>query len=187
MVDFDQMAGAAKRFNQSDAPVELNIGDEWRARWVEGEGLPADVPVLHVYGSLVMDDKGYVVLERGSEARWSTVEGSVAAGEKPEPALKRLAKEQANATVARVEMVGFLDCRATSHNPDYHKDSRSLRPIYLVAAKQVKDLGSGAAFERRRLPMNEYMMAIRNRYPEIDDYLPKAVERYMILRARGEL
>jgi hypothetical protein len=188
MVDLDQAAMAAARIAMhSNAPVELNIGDEWRGRWVEREPLPSGVPVLHVYGALVMDDRGYVVRERGSEARWATIEGPVAASEKPEAALKRLAKEQANATPARIEMIGFLDCKATSHNPDYPKDARSVRPIYLFAAKQVKDLGSAAPFERRRLPMNEYMVAIRSRYPEIDDYLPKAVERYMILRAKGEL
>jgi ADP-ribose pyrophosphatase YjhB (NUDIX family) len=187
MVDFAQAAAAAKKFNISNAPVELNIGDEWRGRWVDDEPLPAGVPVLHLYGVLLMDDRGYVVRERGSASHWATIEGPVGPGEKPETALKRMAKEQANAAPARMEMVGFLDCHATSHNGDYPRDSRSIRPIYLFAAKQVKDLGSAAAFERRRLPMNEYLVAIRNRYPEIDDYLPKAVERYMILRAKGEL
>lgn len=187
MVDLGAMAAAAKKYNQSDAPVELNLSDEWRGRWVEDEPLPADVPALHVYGVVLMDDKGYVVRERGSDSRWATLEGAVGDGEKPEAALKRLAKEQANATPGRIEMVGFLDCRATSHNPNYPKDARSVRPIYMLAAKQIRDLGSTASFERRRLPMNEYMVAIRNRYPEIDDYIPKAVERYVILRARGEL
>lgn len=187
MVDFGQMAAAAKKYNRSDAPIELNLGDEWRARWVEAEPMPDGVPALHVYGVLLMDDKGYVVRERGSEARWGTIEGPPAPGETPEAAIKRLAKDQANATAARLEMMGYLDCRATSHNGSYPKDTRAVRPIYLFPAKQVKDLGSTAPFERRRLPMNEYMVAIRNRYPEIDDYLPKAVERYMVLRAKGEL
>lgn len=187
MVDFGQVAAAARKFNISHAPVELNIGDEWRGRWEDEEPLPLGVPVLHLYGVLLMDDKGYVVRERGSSTAWCTIEGSLEEGEPPETALKRMAKEQANAAAARIEMVGFLDCRATSHNRQYPKDSRSIRPVYLFAAKQVKDLGPAAPFERRRLPMNEYMVAIRNRYPEIDDYLPKAVERYMILRAKGEL
>ncbi len=187
MVDFGQVAAAAKKYNVSNAPVELNISDEWRGRWVEDEPLPDGVPVLHLYGVLLMDDKGYVVRERGSQGAWATIEGPVVAAEKPEAGLRRIAKEQANAAPARMEMVGFLDCRATSHNREHPRDSRSVRPIYLFAAKQVKDLGGTAAFERRRLPMNEYMVAIRNRYPEIDDYLPKAVERYMVLRAKAEL
>ena len=187
MVDLGQMAAAAKKFNRSDAPTELNMSDQWRGRWVEGEPLPAGVPVLHLYGAVLMDDKGYVVRERGSEARWGTVEGAPNDGEKPEAALKRLAKEQLNATPGRLEMLGFLDCRATSHNPDHPKDTRSVWPIYLFVAKQIKDLGPKSAFERRRLPMNEYMVAIRNRYPEIDEYLPLAPERYVVLRARSEL
>jgi hypothetical protein len=181
------MEAAAKKYNRSDAPIELNLGDEWRALWVEGQPFPEGVPVLHLYAAVLMGDKGYVVRERGSDARWGTVEGPVAPGEKPDAAIKRMAKEQVNATPVRLELMGYLRCRATSHNTEYPKDSPAVRPIYLFAAKQVKDLGSTASFERRRLPMNEYMVAIRSRYPEIDDYLPKAVERYMVLRAKAEL
>lgn len=186
MVDFAEMSAAAKRYNRSDAPLELNIGDQWRARWVEGEPLPAAIPVAHLYATLVMDDKGYVVRARGTEA-WNTIEGAPEQGEKPDAALKRLAKAQANAAPGRVGLIGYLDCRATSHNTEYAKDARTIRPVYLFVAKQMKDLGRESAYERRRMPMNEYMMAIRNRYPEIDDYLPRTVERYYVMRAKGEI
>ena len=60
-----------------------------------------------------------------------------------------------------------------------------MRPIYLIIAKQVKDLGPSAAYERRRLPLNEYTMAIRTRYPELHNYMVPAVDVYLTLRARG--
>ncbi|HEX6032528.1 MAG TPA: NUDIX domain-containing protein [Tepidiformaceae bacterium] len=186
MVDFSQLGALAERVNRSYAPVELNIGDEWRAMWEDVEPMPLDVPVGYVYGVLVMDDKGFVIREKGSE-KWGTLEGAPAKGEKPDAALKRFAKEYANATAARVELIGYLDCKATSHNPDHPAGTRSVRPMYLFSAKQVKDLGRAAGYERRRLPMNEYMMALRQRYPEIDEYMGRAVERYLVLRARGEL
>ncbi len=187
MVDLTRVAElAAAEAARSGAPTELNLGDQWLGRWEDEEPMPDGVPVLHVYGVLLMDDKGYVIRARGTEV-WGTIEGPVLPGEKPEIAIKRLAKEQANATTSLVSPVGFMNCRATSNNPAYAKDARAIRPLYLVAAKQVLDLGRGAATERRRLPMNEYMMALRGRYSEIADYLGKAVERYMILRAHGEL
>ena len=187
MVDMERVAQlAAREAARSGAPIELNLGDQWIGRWEDEEPIPQGVPVLHVYGVLLMDDKGYVTRARGTDV-WGTIEGTVADGEKAEAAIKRIAKEQANATAALISPMGYLDCRATSHNPTHHKDSRAVRPLYLVAAKQIKDLGREAATERRRLPMNEYMMALRGRYPEIDDYLGTAVERYMIMRARGEL
>ena len=187
MVDISRVAElAAREAARSGAPVELNLGDHWLGRWEGEEPVPSGVPVLHVYGVLLMDDRGYVTRARGSDV-WGTIEGPVAEGEKPEAAIKRMAKEQANATAALVSPMGYLDCRATSHNPTHPKDARAIRPLYLVAAKQIKDLGREAPTERRRLPMNEYMMALRGRYPEIDEYLGRAVERYMIMRARGEL
>ncbi|MFN0095213.1 MAG: NUDIX domain-containing protein [Dehalococcoidia bacterium] len=165
---------------------ELNISDEWRGRWVEGAALPDGVPVLHGYAVVICDDKGYVTRPAG-DARWGVVEGVVAPNETPLAWAKRAAKEQASATAGVVEMLGYLDCRATSHNAAFPVGTPSVRPIYLFAAKTVKELGKASGYERRRLPLNELAALLRSRYPEFEREMSDAVNRYMVLRAKGEV
>ena len=179
--------GVTIYFPPPPGAMELNFGDEWRARYVSGEELPKGIPATYGYALLVLDEKGYVVRSRGEDGPWGTIEGDFLAGEKGPAWAKRVAKEQANATPARSELVGYLECRATSHNPDFPVGATTVRPIYLIIAKQVKDLGPSAAYERRRLPLNEYTMAIRTRYPELHNYMVPAVDVYLTLRARGEI
>jgi len=167
--------------------LELKIDDQWRARWEQATALPPGTPVDYGYVLVCMDGKGYVCRKRGSEEVWRTPEGSALAGEKPGAFAKRIAKEMLAATAGTVDLIGYLDCRATSHNRDYPKDAAAVRPVYLVVAKQVKDLGPGASFERRRLPINEYSAAIRIRYPEFEAYLSEGVQRYAVLHARDQL
>jgi hypothetical protein len=165
---------------------ELNIGDEWRGRWVEGDGLPAGVPALHGYAVVICDEKGYATRPAGSPL-WGVVEGALDAGEAPLAWVKRAAKEQAAALPGTVEMLGYLDCRATSFNPSHPPGTPSVRPIFLFAAKTVKELGKGSAFERRRLPLNELAALIRNRYPEFEKEMSGAINRYLVLRSKGQV
>jgi len=165
--------------------VELNLADQWRARWVAEQVLPKDAPVVYAYSLVFMGDKGYVTRSTG-ETAWDTVEGELATGEKPETFVKRAAKERTGAIVGKVELIGYFECKATSHNAGYPKDTLTLRPIYVAVAKQVKDIPAGSAYERRRLPLNEYMAALRSRYPQLELYFAKAVERFAIMRAKGE-
>jgi hypothetical protein len=163
---------------------ELNLDNDWRGRWVEMDELPDHAPVDYAYAAVLMGDKGYVTRPRG-ENTWRTVEGGTGT-EKPEAFLKRAIKEQIGATIARTEMLGFLECRATQHHPELPKDTIRVRPVYLVVAKKVDDLGAESPYERRRLPMNEYLIAVRNRYPERADQFGEAGQRYAVLRAKGE-
>ncbi len=166
--------------------VELNLEAQWRARWVDEQVLPVNAPVAYVYALVFIGDRAYVSRRAGDES-WATVEGPVPPGEKVEPVVKRLAAEQTGAVASKLLLAGFLECRATSHNPDYPAGAITVRPVYGVVARQVKDLGPSSPYERRRLLLNEHMEAIRKRYPELREYLGKASERYMVLRARGEV
>lgn len=165
--------------------LELNISDAWRARWIKDEELPAEVPVNHAYGVVYLGDKGYVCRPEGATV-WGTVEcapGSVDA----EEALRKAAKEQTGATIDKAVLIGFLYCKATSLNPDFEAGAPTTRPIYILSAKKVDDIPAGSPFERRRLPINEHIKALRERYPEIGAYMAEAAEKYLVLQAKGEL
>jgi hypothetical protein len=166
--------------------VELNLGDQWRARWVDEQELPPNAPVAYAYALVFMGDRAYLTRPIGEEP-WRTVEGPVPPGEAPEAALGRLAAEQTGAVAARLLLVGFLECRATSHNPEYEAGAVTVRPVYALVAQEMTDLGPGSPYQRRRLLTNEHIEAIRQRYPELWKYLGKASERYLVLRARGEV
>lgn len=163
---------------------ELNLDNDWRGRWVNMDELPEHAPVDYAYAAVLMGDKGYVTRPRG-QAVWGTVEGATGS-EAVQAFLKRALKEQMGATIARTEMLGFLECRATQHNPDVPKDTIRVRPVFLVVAKKVDDIGAESPYERRRLPMNEYLKAVRNRYPELAEQFGDAGQRYAVLRAKGE-
>lgn len=164
---------------------ELNLGDLWRARWVEGGPLPRGVPVDRLYGVVLLDSKGYVSRARGAE-HWDTLEGVPAAGEPPAAFLKKLARDHVGADATVIELIGYLDCRATSHNPTAPAGTAAVRAFYTMAARKVAANPGDPAFERRRLPLNEFMQALRLRYPEFEEYFGKSVERYVILHAKNE-
>ncbi|MCC6382057.1 MAG: hypothetical protein IT304_06075 [Dehalococcoidia bacterium] len=164
--------------------LELKLGDEWRAKWVAEGALPPDAPVIYAYAAVYMGDKGYVTRRAGDD-RWGVVEGPLGTGEKPTAWVKRASQAQVGATLARVELIGYLECKATSHNPDFPAGTTTLRPVYLVVAKQVKNLPADSGYERRRLPLNEHATAIRARYPELDQYLLQTLDRFAVLRATG--
>ncbi|MCK9520213.1 MAG: hypothetical protein M0R74_14495, partial [Dehalococcoidia bacterium] len=165
--------------------LELNLGDAWRGRFTEADELPAGAPIDYGYAVLFMGDKGYVSRPNANE-RWGVIEGAFHDGETVEEWTARVAMEQAGATLARTDLVGYLDCKATSHNPDHPAGTIRVRPIYLVVAKTIDDVPEETGYARRRLPFNEHARAIRDRYPELQGYLSKALDRYMVLRAKGE-
>jgi len=164
---------------------ELNIGDAWRATWVADEEAPADAPVLHGYVVVVSDEKGYVSRRTG-QANWGVAEGAVQAGEKAAAFVKRAAAEQAGATAGKAHPIGYFECRATSHNPDFPVGTTTVRPIYLFVATKMKDLGKDSNYERRRLPLNEFAKALRQGYPELNESITRAVDQYLVLKSRGE-
>ena len=164
---------------------ELNLGDAWRAVWMEGHDLPADTPVSYCYVVAVCDGKGYVTRPAG-ESRWGVVEGDVPATEKALAFVERAALAQVGATGGRTELLGYFDCKATSYNTEFPLGARTLRPIYLFIAKSMKDIGRESGFERRRLPLNEFARALRDGYPELGETITGAVDRYAVMRARGE-
>jgi ADP-ribose pyrophosphatase YjhB (NUDIX family) len=164
---------------------EINLGDLWRAKWVDTDELPANAPVKLVYGVVFAADKGYVTRRKG-ESVWNVLEAEVAKGEKPLDCAKRAAFEQFGAKAQRVVMVGYLECKATSHNPDEEAGTVSVRPVYSVAASKVEDVPDESGYERRRMPMNEHGRALRARYPEFAEYLAQATESYVLARVKGE-
>jgi hypothetical protein len=163
---------------------ELNLNDQWRGRWIDEQELPEYAPVNYAYAFVMMADKGYVT-RREDEQFWDTIEGAVE-GESAEAFVRRAAKERMGATVGTLDMIGFFECRATSHNPDFAAGSITVRPLYLVVAKKVDDVPDGTGYVRRRLPRNEYMKAMRDRYAEIKDYVGMAGSRYVMLQAKGQ-
>jgi len=165
--------------------VELNLGDQWRARWVDEQEMAPNAPVAYVYAAVYMGDNGYLT-RRAGEDHWNTVEGPLPPNERPEAFVRRATKEQTGAVADKVVLVGFLECRATSHNPDHEPGAITVRPVYLVVAKQVNDVPAGSPSERRRLPINQHVAFLRQRYPELREHLARASERYMVMRAKGE-
>ena len=43
-----------------------------------------------------------------------------------------------------------------------------------------------SGFERRRLPLNEFAKALRTGYPELNESITIAVDRFLVLQSRGE-
>jgi hypothetical protein len=177
MVDFASMPAYEPRW---PGVKELNLADQWRARWVNEQELPEGAPVHYLYALLGMGDKGYAVRAAG-ENRWGMLEGLV--GDlSAEDFLKTAAKERAGLTIGQTALVGFLECKPTSHNAEFTKDDVVVRPIFVVQAKSVADVPANSGYERRRFPLNEYVVALRTRYPELIDYLTLAVNRYATLK-----
>lgn len=164
---------------------ELNLADQWRARWVDEQALSEHAPVNYVYSLMLMGDKGYVTREKG-ESKWGMLEGDTG-DVAPDAFLAAASKDRFGVTPARIELIGFFECKATRHNSAYSAGELTVRPLYLIAAKKVEDLPDSSTYERRRFPLNEYMVALRARYPELLDYLGLAASRYAILRAKGEV
>lgn len=162
----------------------MNLQDQWRARWVDEQELPGGAPVAYVYAMVLAGDKGY--LARPKEGgRWEMFEGAVGEGEASEFVERELAA-RLGVTAARLVLIGFLECKATRHNASHPMGTVTVRPLYLAIAGEVGDVPPASEFQRRRLPMNEFMVALRARYPELDDHLQAAAAEYAVMRARGE-
>lgn len=164
---------------------ELNLNDEWRARWVAEEVLPPSAPVLFAYGTVFSGERGYAVRPAGSDQPWGALEVSVALGEDPAAAVASAAQERVGARSLQTVLVGFLECKATTQNPDFPVGTITVRPIYLVVAAEIGDLPEGSPWERRRFPIADYLRVLRTRYPELDAYLGEAGQRYLVLRSAG--
>lgn len=167
--------------------VELNLSDQWRAVWVYEQEFPPHAPVFYVYVLVFKGDKGYVTRRAGSNDTWQTVEGEAAEGESPEETASRLAREMTGANVVRSDLVGFLECRATSHNAEFPAGSVTVRPLFVSVADEIGDVPEESGWERRRLPLNEHGLTLRRRYPEMDQYIDLARQHYGVLLGRGEV
>jgi hypothetical protein len=165
---------------------ETRLGNDWLARWIDADTLPAGAPAAYGYAVVLMGDKGYVTRAAGSE-HWDALEGAIPAGTKPDAWLKSAARDRIGATLGKTVLIGYLECRATSHNPEFAAGTVTIRPFYAVAAKKVEDQPRDAGWERRRLPANEFSAYVRQRYPDIEEYLQKAIELVLIWKARGEV
>ena len=164
---------------------ELNIGDEWRAVWVKDDEIPEGAPVIYAYAVVMTDEKGYVSRPSGTP-KWGVVEGTLGLDEDAKAWIRGAVREQAGGEGGRLELLGYFECKATSNNPDFPKGTATVRPIYLAIPKKMKDIGKDSDFERRRLPLNEFAKALRDRYPELNECITSAVDRYLMLRAKGE-
>jgi ADP-ribose pyrophosphatase YjhB (NUDIX family) len=164
---------------------ELNIGDEWRAVWEAADELPESAPVFLGRVVVFKDDRGYATRPADSNDAWGIVEGYLDPGETVEQFVERATLEQTGATLAESHLVGFLECKSTSHNPNFQAGDVTVQPLYVGVAKSIADIPDGSPYERRRLPINEFMRAIRARNREIERYLNDAGQRYAVLRAKA--
>jgi hypothetical protein len=162
------------------------LGGEWKARWVDDQPLPSDIPIQWAYSVVICDDKGYVCRKKGTTL-WDTTEGEPNDGEKAETFLQRIAKERVSASSGKIELVGFLDCKATSHNTKTKVGGRTTIPFFLTASGKVQNAPRDSEYERRRLPLNEFMKVLRARYPQFEEYMGLIVDRYQIMKAKGEI
>ncbi|MCC7364234.1 MAG: hypothetical protein IT303_07655 [Dehalococcoidia bacterium] len=165
--------------------LELNLNDEWRARFTEADELPPNAPVQYGYAIVFKGDRGYVC-RAGDDAVWGVVEGPFSEGEQTQEWLERAVREQLGATIAKCELFGYLDCKATSHNPQFEAGAVTVRALYLVAAEEVGEIPDDSPYARRRLPLNEHARAVRDRYPELVKYMSIGLNRYNVWRAKGE-
>ncbi len=178
MVNLSELAAYEPRW---PGVVELNLQDQWRARWVDEQVLPANAPVNYAYAMVLAGEKGYV-LRRPGEPTWGMIEGATS-GTPAQEFIEREVQARMGIRPGLVELIGFFECKATRHNREYAQGELTVRPLYLVVAGDVGDTPAG--WERRRLPLNEFMVALRARYPELDEYLGKAALRYAVLRKEG--
>lgn len=165
--------------------LELNISDHWRAKWVDANELPEDAPVFHAYAVVYKGDKGYVTRPAG-ETHWRTVEGDVQNDEDIDSFLARTVYEQMGIRIKKSELVGFLECKATTRNPNFEAGAITVRPLYIVVAGEIEDVPEESGYERRRMILRDHSTALRRHYPEIDEYINKAIQRYQVIYAKGE-
>lgn len=165
--------------------MEIKFGDEWRAKFIAGDDLPPGVPVAYGYALVLMDEKGYVTRKKGDEGPWLTVEGPANPGEKAEAWAKRVAREQTGATAGSVFVTGYLECKATSHNPEFEAGAVTVRPFMVVVAKKISDVPAESGYERRRLPLNEYSTRLRRQYAAFDQHILAAIDRYVVMARTG--
>jgi hypothetical protein len=163
---------------------ELNLNDEWRAVWVDSDSIPVEAPVVYAYAVVAAEGKGYVTRPVAA-AKYGIVETLVELGDDPAKAARDAALAQVGATAATVELMGYFECKATQFNKEYEPGTATVRPIYLIEAKKVRDIGKESGFERRRLPLNEFAVALRNRYPEMLDPLNKTVDLYTVRHVKA--
>ncbi len=168
------------------AVEELNFGDQWRARFMRAQKLPPGARATHVYALAFLGDRGYLGRQRDTET-WSAIDGAVEAGETGPAAAKRLARDRMGLVAGKVIMVGFLEAIATRHNRNYKTGEAVYRPVYIVAGKSVKDIPASSNYERRRLPLNEYAVAVRRLHSEVDVGFSHAIDQYLLLRSKGEI
>lgn len=167
--------------------LEIKFGDDWRAKYIAENEIPENAPVTYGYALVVMDEKGYVTRAKGSEGAWLTVEGPVAPGETAEAWATRAANEQTGAVAATVFVNGFLECKATSHNPQYEAGTVTVRPFLVVIAKQMDDVPDDSGHERRRMPLNEYATTVRRQYAAFDQHVTAAIDRYVVMARTGAI
>ncbi len=166
--------------------TELSLGNSWRAVWVNRRELPEGAPLLYGYAVVVCEDKGYVTRPAG-DVRWAAAEGAVNADERPEAFVKRIVLEQTGAQGGKSFVAGFLEVKATSHNPDFPAGFAAVRPVYLHVAAKMQDIGKASGYERRRLPLNEFAAALRKAYPELHEGITAPVDHYLVMKAKGTL
>jgi ADP-ribose pyrophosphatase YjhB (NUDIX family) len=164
---------------------ELNIGDQWRALYVNAEALPEGLPIIHAYAVVFAGDRGYVTREKGA-SNWAIVDAPVPHGASLNDAISAAVHEQTGVRVDRTEVTGYLDCKATQFNTDFGQGTRAARAFVIAIAADVEDMPEESGRERRRLRLNEFAANVRKQHAELERPLSDAIDRYMVLRARGE-
>lgn len=165
--------------------IEINLGDEWRGVYEEGEP-PEGTPVLFAIGILVKKDKGLLVKKITAD-RWSILEGIPEKDESTDAFLKRIAEEHAGVSTNKILTLGHDNLKATRHNTEYELGTQAVRTFSLVIAETVGQIPEDSEYTRRRVPLSEYAVTVRQRYPEFTKHLGKALDQYVIMRAKDEI
>lgn len=185
MTQIPSMADIARYQPRWAGEKELNLGDEWRALWEAEDTLPEHAPTYHHYTVVFLKDRGYVTRRAGGDV-WGTVEGPLEPGDVLEDAVKDAVHRQTGVIAARLRLIGYFECKATRHNAAFAEGTVTVRPVYVAVGERLEDVPDDSGHERRRLPINEFVAALRRRHPEIQDQLGKAVDAYLVMQARGE-
>jgi hypothetical protein len=163
---------------------ELNIGDQWRAVYAEEEK-PEGVPETHAYVVVVKDDRSYLLRRKGTD-KWGTLEVEIPEGTPADEAIGAALQERLGATLALLVTGGHFQCRATRHNTTHETGMPTMRGFYTAVVGEVEPQAEDAEYERRRLRFNELMKAIRQQHRELEPYLIKVFEKWLVMQTKGE-
>jgi len=123
-----------------------------KMKWVEGEDLPADIPVSQEAG-FCYDGRGRVAIIK-NERGWGIPGGHPERGETNEEALQREVGEEAYLTVKNPKLIGYIEVKHPKNNSIEGKHYLQLR--YAAEVVSVNDFTKEfESSERKFVPIGD--------------------------------